>query len=71
MADVPADELARFNDTPVGDVLTPCLQCTRWRGNGLCDAFPKGVPLAIIVGDNLHTDPFPGDRGLMFNPKES
>jgi len=63
-------ERKALSDTPSGQVLTPCSQCTRWRGFGICDAFPDGVPLPIIVGDNLHTEPFPGDGGLLFNPKD-
>ena len=30
-----------------------------------CDAFDQ-IPLAIWNGDNPHTSPYPGDRGIQF-----
>ncbi len=34
-----------------------------------CNAFPDGIPTAILVGDFLHTKPFPGDHGILFKHK--
>ncbi len=31
-----------------------------------CDAFPDEIPLEIWIGDNPHTEPFPGDNGIRF-----
>lgn len=31
-----------------------------------CDAFPDGIPIKIWEGDNDHTNPFPGDHGILF-----
>ena len=31
-----------------------------------CDAFPDGIPVEILRGDNPHTEPYPGDGGLRF-----
>jgi hypothetical protein len=31
-----------------------------------CDAFPKGIPWDIISSRDRHTEPYPGDNGIMF-----
>lgn len=38
-------------------------------GKVICKAFPKGIPSEIAYGDNLHTKPFPGDRGITFEQR--
>lgn len=35
----------------------------------VCKAFPKGIPPEIWTGENDHTAPFPGDRGIQFKKK--
>ena len=32
----------------------------------VCKAFPDRIPPEISYGDNLHTDPFPGDNGIQY-----
>lgn len=34
-----------------------------------CDAFPDGIPAAILIGEDKHIDPWPGDGGLLFLPE--
>ena len=34
----------------------------------ICAAFPDGIPSQIAYGDNPHTEPFPGDHGIRFEP---
>jgi len=35
-----------------------------------CEAFPKGIPKAIMMEVHDHALPFEGDNGLLFEPKE-
>jgi hypothetical protein len=34
-----------------------------------CDAFPHGIPEEIIWEGADHRRPYPGDRGIRFEPK--
>lgn len=33
-----------------------------------CEAFPQGIPELILRGENDHTQPVPGDQGIMYTP---
>ena len=35
-----------------------------------CKAFPDGIPAAIWLGKNDHTQPFTGDHGIQFEAIE-
>ena len=37
----------------------------------VCAAFPDGIPHDIAYGDVQHTEPFPGDHGILFEEKPS
>lgn len=52
-----------------------CGKC-RWFRESLlssftCDAFPDGIPWEIQIGQNDHRDPYPGDNGIRFEPKDT
>lgn len=53
-------------------ILTPCARCARRNTEDtlLCEAFPDGIPDVILLGENQHTSPYPGDHGLQFLPKQ-
>lgn len=49
---------------------TPCATCVHFHRQDLngetCEAFPQGIPRAIIDGDHQHRTPFPGDHGIHY-----
>ena len=50
-----------------------CEDCLRFdmQGDGYsCEAFPDGIPEEIVMGEHDHHEPFEGDGGLKFVPKE-
>jgi hypothetical protein len=47
-----------------------CLGCAHYRFAYSCEAFPQGIPDAILVGQVIHTEPYPGDRGVRFTPRD-
>lgn len=50
-----------------------CMRCKNYiDDNGQkfhCKA-SREIPREILMGDNDHTKPYPGDNGIMFEPKE-
>lgn len=49
-----------------------CPSCRHKNRDGQrgCAAFPEGIPLPIARGQVKHTEPFPGDNGIQFEPVE-
>ena len=46
-----------------------CIHLNRPDGRPKCKAFPDGIPDEIIQGRVEHNKPYPGDHGIMFEPK--
>lgn len=57
------------DDTVVG-ITSQCDSCAyRILGTLECEAYPRGIPIAILVGAWDHTAEFPGDEGLRYIPR--
>ncbi len=53
-------------------VIPLCLEC-KWLRRGApmkCEAFPSGIPNPILLAEVDHLEPYPGDHGIQFEPKE-
>jgi hypothetical protein len=47
-----------------------CWRCARYDPLTItCAAFPQGIPKEILNGEFIHTQPYPGDNGILFEPK--
>lgn len=71
-----ADQIAEVLDGPYDNpLLSPvCARCIHWNGpypfeqRWTCAAFPERIPVEIWKGENHHTEPYPGDHGIRFEP---
>lgn len=44
-----------------------CLCCRHFRGQGTCEAFPRGIPMPILDGRHDHrVKPYALDQGIMW-----
>jgi hypothetical protein len=44
----------------------PCMTCARKSEGDFCEAFPEGIPVAILEGVHKHRTEYIGDRGLRY-----
>lgn len=53
-------------------VFPQCFRCKHLFGGAAynCDAFPTGIPEAILTNDHDHRKPYDGDHGIRFEPKD-
>lgn len=60
----------RFVSTPDDEIhLSPCPDCLhKHLSRATCDAFPDGIPDAILRGRHQHRTPVAGDHGIQFEP---
>lgn len=50
------------------DISEQCVICQNWLIGLTCKAFPKGIPNKILQAVFDHTESFPGDGGILFDP---
>lgn len=50
--------------------VSQCERCVHWHGADKCDAFDR-IPLEIMGMQFDHTEPYPGDKGIHFEEKDS
>jgi hypothetical protein len=62
---------AEYYAFPKGGIeLSACMYCKhKHEGAATCDAFPDGIPADILTMKSDHTEPFPGDNGIIFEPE--
>ena len=77
MAKIPTREMwvpaygAGMTGGGIIDFSTQCYVCKNLRRKPItCRAFPKGIPVEILIGDFDHTKPFKNDKGIMFEKHE-
>lgn len=56
----------------LGDWSAVCTFCQNLKDpiRKTCRAFPRGIPEPIWLGEDRHTGPYEGDRGIQFEPLE-
>ena len=60
-------------DSPIprySQVCTTCVHLLDYGRERKCKAFPNGIPDVIWLGENKHTEPYPGDSGIMYKMVE-
>lgn len=54
------------------DITVPCVFCKHFnrneRGRMTCMAFPGGIPKEIQELNVIHTEPYPADNGIQYEP---
>ena len=52
-------------------ISTQCLECKHYIAFSTCEAYPDKIPQDIFDGTVEHTEPYPGDNGIMFEAREN
>jgi hypothetical protein len=45
-----------------------CHECAHYHGDSTCDAFPYGIPPAILLSWEDHFEPYEGDHRIQISP---
>lgn len=62
------DKFLAGADTGVQVLDSQCNHCRHYGGSGVCPAFPSGIPVGILAGMVDHSQPYPGDNGIRYEP---
>ena len=55
---------------PLFQIKSRCYLCKhKFSGHPGCMAFPIGLPFELAIGDRMHDESFPGDRGYLFEKR--
>lgn len=49
-------------------MITNCNDCIHYDGLATCDAFPDGIPIAILAGEQSHDVAVDDDNGILYEP---
>lgn len=63
---------AHMDDYEPIEIVPQCLSCNHWHGPAdarTCDAFLNGIPVPITMNEVIHDREYPGDRGILYEPK--
>lgn len=66
-------EMVILDDSVMARVRSPiCWTCQHKRPTfkHYCDTFPQGIPDEIWTGKNDHTQPYEGDQGIQYEPRQ-
>lgn len=48
--------------------VSQCFFCKHAKKGKVCDAFPEGIPVEILLNKKDHRNPVDGDHGITFSP---
>ena len=48
-----------------------CVSCRHFKSDWTCKAFPDEIPRDIVFEHFDHRKPYPGDRGIRFEPVDA
>jgi hypothetical protein len=56
-----------------GDIqASQCVRCKhKHDSGGTCNAFLNRIPVAILMNRHDHREPYPGDNGIRFEPRDN
>ena len=63
------NELMERKRKKYGKLYGQCIDCKKYINFISCMTFDN-IPMKILTGEHDHTEPYPGDNGIQFEPTE-